>query len=138
MKFLTILTGLTISILAAAYSVTAAAQEQDNTVTTAATELKTKCNNYPKQPNVPNGMKATMDEMVASQKAIKTYQAEAQNYRSCVDGVVAAWDTQGSADEELVKKKGVAVEFHNRSVQDEEEVANLFNTAIRAYKGKSQ
>lgn len=138
MKFLTIFTSLTITILATTYSVTTTAQEQDNTATVAATELKTKCSNYPKQPNVPNGMKATMDEMVAAQKAIKAYQADAQNYRTCVDGVVAAWDTQGGTEEALGKKKAVAVDFHNRSVQDEEEVANLFNTALRAYKGKSQ
>ena len=136
MKLLTIFTGLTFTVLAAVFSVPAMAEDQD--ATSVSSELMAKCNNYPKQPNIPNGTKATMDEMVAAQKVIKAYQAEALTYRSCVNKTMASWDTQGGTDEEIGKKKDIAVTWYNRSVADEEEVANLFNTALRAYKGKPQ
>ncbi|OGT78698.1 MAG: hypothetical protein A3J35_00105 [Gammaproteobacteria bacterium RIFCSPLOWO2_02_FULL_52_10] len=136
MKLFTIFSSLTISILVAVFNVSAIAQEQNPT--SISSELTTKCNNYPQQPNIPNGTKATMDEMVAAQKTIKAYQAEAQTYRSCIDSVMAAWDSQGGTEEEIGQKKDIAVAWYNRSIADEEEVANLFNTALRAYKGKPQ
>jgi hypothetical protein len=136
MKFLTVFTRLIIACTALAFSVTATAQEQAAAGASASGELAEKCK-YPQQPSIPNGTKATMDEMVTAQKAVKSYQAEAQSYRTCVDGVMAAWDSQGGTEEEIGQKKDIAVTFYNRSVADEEEVANLFNSAIRAFKGKT-
>ena len=136
MKLKTILSGLTFSILVAVFGVSAIAQDQGDT--SISSELTTKCKSYPQQPNIPNGTKASMDEMVAAQKAIKAYQAQAQSYRSCLDGVMAGWDSSGGIPDEIGQKKDIAVAFYNRSVADEEEVANLFNTSLRAYKGKTK
>jgi len=144
MKLFTNFSSLTFAILAVVFGASVMAQEQDTPAISkellakTTSELTTKCKTPPQQPNIPNGTKATMDEMLAAQKAIKAYQAESLNYRSCLDSTLAAWDTQGGTPEEISQKKDVAVVIFNRSVADEEEVANLFNTALRAYKSKPQ
>ena len=107
----------------------------------ASNEVAGKCGNSPQQPNIPNGMKASMDDMLSAQKQIKDYQASAQKYRACIDEIMAEWDNQtkdadDDAKKDIAQKKDIAVAFYNRSVSDEEDVANLFNTAIRAFKGK--
>ena len=99
-------------------------------------ELSEKCT-YPQQPSIPNGSKASKDEMLAAQKSIKEYQAQAQDFRTCIDNMIAVWDSQGGEADEIALKKTTAVDFYNKSVADEEQVADLFNTAIRAYKTKN-
>jgi len=135
MKFSNVFTGLIIIISATIFNATVMAQES------ASGEVTGKCGATPQQPNIPNGMKASMDDMLAAQKDIKGYQATSQQYRACIDELMAIWDNQANgadddAKKEIAQKKDIAVAFYNRSVSDEEDVANLFNTAIRAFKGK--
>jgi hypothetical protein len=134
MKLLNNFTSLIITVMATVFSFTALAQTPAP-ASSASGEVTSKCK-YPQQPNIPNGTKADMEEMMAAQKSVKAYQADAQLYRDCIDGIMAAWDSSGGTPEEIGEKKGIAVEFYNRSVADEEEVANMFNSSIRAFKGK--
>lgn len=135
MKLSNVFKSLILIISATIFSTSVMAEES------ASGEVNGKCGAAPQQPNIPNGMKAKMDEMLAAQKNIKAYQAESQKYRACIDELLANWDNQSPADDEdakkeMAQKKEIAVAFYNRSVSDEEDVANLFNTAIRAFKGK--
>lgn len=135
MKLSNVLLSLIFIISATIFSASAMAQES------ASGEVTGKCGAAPQQPNIPNGMKASMDDMLAAQKNIKSYQAQSQKYRACIDELIAEWDNQAAdadddAKNEAAQKKDIAVAFYNRSVSDEEDVANLFNTAIRAFKGK--
>lgn len=135
MKFSNVFSGYILVILAGVFSTAAMAQES------ASGEVSGKCGAAPQQPNIPNGMKASMDEMLTAQKRIKAYQADSQKYRACIDELMAEWDSSTKdADDETKKataqKKEIAVAFYNRSVSDEEDVANMFNTAIHAFKGK--
>ena len=135
MKLSTVFSGLFIGILAAGFSISAIAQD------TASGEVAGKCGNPPQQPNIPNGMQANMDDMLAAQKKIKTYQESSQTYRACIDELMSMWDSQVKDGDKDAKKaandkKDIAIAFYNKSVSDEEEVANLFNAAVRAYKGK--
>ena len=82
-----------------------------------------------------------MDDMLAAQRNIKAYQADSQKYRACIDELMAEWEGQSKdADDDakkvIAQKKDIAVAFYNRSVSDEEDVANMFNTAIHAFKGR--
>lgn len=131
MKFLAKFFGLVFTLTISIVSVSVTAQSSRS----ASGEVTEKCS-YPQQPSIPNGSKAEMEDMLAAQKDVKAYQTDARAFRDCIDGIMAGWDSKGGNQEEIDQKKQIAITFYNRSVSDEEEVANLFNAAIRAYKGK--
>lgn len=88
-------------------------------------------------PEVPDGASATLEEMVAGQQAVKTFQADAQAYRACMDGEMAAIKAAAEADEvdeEAAARFKAATEAYNASVAAEEALAEDFNAEIRAYK----
>ena len=98
---------------------------------TASGDVVDKCK-YPQQPNIPNGRKATKDEMISAQQAMKAYLAEGDEYITCLDNVEAGW-----GDDATKEQKAVVVIFHNKIVDDMNQVAELFNSAVRAFKGKN-
>ena len=120
---------LTSLIVLSVFSVAGMAQQS------ASGEVTEKCT-YPQQPAIPNGTKADMDEMLEAQSAVKKYQTSAQDFRNCIDGVMATWKAAGGDEEQLSQKTEIAVSFYNRSVADEEEVANMFNRAREAFLAK--
>ena len=135
MNFSNVLSRCILVILAGVFSTAAIADES------ASGEVAGKCGASPQQPSIPNGMKASMDDMLAAQRNIKAYQADSQKYRACIDELMAEWEGQSkNADDDakkvIAQKKDIAVAFYNRSVSDEEDVANMFNTAIHAFKGR--
>jgi hypothetical protein len=79
----------------------------------------------PPSPTLPDGATATMEQMLAGQKAVKTYQAANADY------IAAAGDSPGP---ELTNTLAQLNEDYNASVSSEEQVANEFNEALRAYK----
>ena len=89
----------------------------------------------PGTPQLVEGEDSTMEQMIASQKAVKEFQAASQDYRSCLqlqlDAAEAAVEegTEGAA-ESLQEIH----ETYNASVSAEEEVAAKFNNEIRDYK----
>jgi hypothetical protein len=86
----------------------------------------------PAKPEIPNGRNATEEQMLAAQKAVKAYQAENSKYTSCLASLEQSW-----GDDATEEQKAVIVIFHNRAIDEETGVADLFNQSIRAFKGKS-
>ena len=89
----------------------------------------------PEQPGMPEGAAATMEQMLAGQKAVKEFQAANLEYMGCLEPQLnAARDAAaaGSKEDEATYQK--LEESYNGAVSKEEEVAAQFNTAIRAYK----
>ena len=89
----------------------------------------------PTMPTIPNGSEATMEEMVNGQKGVKAFQASAEEYRACQDSNMAR--LKASVEEGnpgAAPKYEAATEGYNQSVALEEELAEQFNQAIRAYK----
>lgn len=95
-------------------------------------EIIKKCHEPTDKPTVPNGMKATKDDMLNAQQAIKTYVEKGNAYLSCLDDLQASWG-DGVTDEQ----KAIIAIFHNKAVDDMQNVADLFNQAVRAFKGRS-
>ena len=93
-------------------------------------EVSGKCK-YPKQPPIPNGRKATEAELVEAQGAMKAYLAEGDAYIACISEVEKSW-----GDDATDEQKAIIVLFNNKVVDDMQAVADLFNAAVRAYKGK--
>ncbi len=127
MKLLTIFSGLIFSMT---ISITTQAAAPNDT--SASGELSDKCS-YPQQPAIPNGNKATEAELIAAQKRMKTYLAEGDEFIACLDRVQSNW-----TEEEATEKKPIAIIYHNRVVDDMNEVADLFNSAVRAFKGRTK
>lgn len=86
----------------------------------------------PAKPEIPNGRNASEDQMLAAQKAVKAYQAANSKYTSCLASLEQSW-----GDDATEEQKAVIVIFHNRAIDDETNVADLFNQSVRAFKGKS-
>jgi hypothetical protein len=95
-------------------------------------EVSGKCK-YPKQPEIPNGRTATEAELVAAQKEMKAYIKEGDEYIACISKVEESWGSEASDDQ-----KAIIVLFNNKVVDDMQAVADLFNAAVRAYKGQKK
>jgi len=93
-------------------------------------EVSDKCK-YPKQPKIPNGRAATEAELIEAQGKMKAYIAEGDEFITCITEVEEGWGKAASDDQ-----KAIIVLFNNKVVDDMQAVADLFNSAVRAYKGK--
>ena len=101
---------------------------------------------YPTAPDsLPDGNSATLEQMVAAQKAVKTFDQEINAYTSCLklesDAALAKVD-EGSDD---AKKKEaqktelsrMQVQKHNAAVEADEALAARFNEQLKVFKAKN-
>lgn len=89
------------------------------------------CGKLPATPTVPNGNSATEQDLVAAMKSVKAYQSLVAEYRTCLDKI-----SSGLTAEEDQAKKTLLISLHNRTVDDETQVGDLYNSAVRAFKGR--
>jgi len=95
---------------------------------------------YPQRIDVPNGMSATKDDMIAGQKSVKTYMASMEEYLSCIEAdeaqaVIGMGDVDEDSKrqrEELFNKK------YNAAIEEMNLVAEEFNMQVRTYKDRSR
>jgi len=91
----------------------------------------------PALPTLPDGATATMEQMLAGQKAVKEYQAANSEYRACLDPQVSAAEVAAAGDSPSEEAQAALKKLnddYNSSVSREEELAVKFNTALRDYK----
>jgi len=88
----------------------------------------TACEN-PALVSIPEGKASTLEQMLAAQAQVKTYQAKMNEYLACID---AESDTQG--EKAPNEYKALMVNRHNAAVAEMEGVAAAFNDQIKAYK----
>ena len=91
----------------------------------------------PTLPTLPTGATASMDEMLAGQKAVKEFQTANAEYRTCLEPQVSAAEVAAAGDspaEEAVAALKKLNEDYNGSVSKEEELAEKFNVELRNYK----
>ena len=93
---------------------------------------------YPKRISFPNGSNATKDEMIASQRSVKKYMVDMEEYLACIaenDERIRA----GIEDPDLLveaQRDEILVKKHNAAVEEMEKVAADFNEEVRAYKAR--
>ena len=93
---------------------------------------------YPSKATLANGSTATKEEMIDSQKNVKTYVAAMEAYLECIVAEekvtrAAIDDLQPEVEqqrEEMLNKK------YNAAVEEMEIVAAQFNAEVQAYKGR--
>lgn|SRR5690606_1388875 len=96
---------------------------------------------YPKQPGkIPDGKSATRDEMVATQKVVKQYQADMTTYLECIKSEhQAALDKDATLSDKQKKTMTDRYTQKNDAAVDEaHEVAGRFNEQLRVFKAKSE
>jgi len=91
----------------------------------------------PTLPTLPDGATASLEQMLAGQKAVKDYQAANTEYRTCLEPQVSAAEVAASGDSpgpELQETLKQLNDEYNASVSKEEELAIMFNTELHEYK----
>jgi hypothetical protein len=113
-------------VLAAASPVSFAETES------ASSELLAKCKRPPK-PAIPNGRTSTEEDLLAAQRTVKAYMADSNTYRGCLDQIQLGWGEAATPEQRAVYEI-----FYNTSVDEETQTGELFNQAVRAFKGARQ
>jgi len=83
---------------------------------------------------VPDGATATLNQMIAAQKAVKAYDAAVKAYGNCLqqeeNAKVAAGGDKGKLNAKYAK-------LTNKQVDKDTHLATKFNDELRAYKAKN-
>ncbi len=87
----------------------------------------------PTGPIIPDGNVASQDELVAAQKAMKGFQEELQEYRKCIDGMLAGLDPEAA---DVAEQTSALNSNYDKSVDAEAAIAEEFNVAVRAFKAR--
>ena len=91
---------------------------------------------YPKRIDIPNGAEATKEEMIAGQRAIKTYMDAMNTYLDCIESETEAAKSPDESPEITAERKALLSKRHNAAIDEMETVAAEFNAQVRAYKAK--
>jgi hypothetical protein len=101
---------------------------------------------YPKAPdNIPDGNSATLEQMVAAQKAVKEFDQEIGAYTSCLKlesdsalaQVDASQDDPKKKEEQKKELERVQIQKHNAAVEEDEALAQRFNEQLKVFKAKA-
>ena len=93
----------------------------------------------PDAPDMPEGAKASMQEMIAGQNAVKAFQTANIEYMGCLEKIFneAEPGLEEGSDDEKAAKQAVydkALNAYNNAVSKEEAVAGQFNKQIGEFK----
>ena len=97
----------------------------------ASTEVIETCP-MPERPSIPNGMKSSEDEMIEAQKGIKDYIGKGEDLLACLDGLRESWGETATEEQQQINML-----FYNKMVDEMKSTGELFNSAVRAYKGRN-
>lgn len=93
----------------------------------------------PAKPVLPDGATSSMEDMIAGQTAVKSFQAANIEYMACLEKIFTEAEAaalEGTDEEKAAASKAYeeSLTEYNNAVSVEEEVAGQFNTEIREYK----
>ncbi|MGC1729997.1 MAG: hypothetical protein WA747_11550 [Steroidobacteraceae bacterium] len=96
---------------------------------------------YPSTPDkIPDGATATLDEMLAGQKAINTYNKAVNDYVACIDKQLDD-DTAKQGDKLKPQQKSemqrVEAQKHNAAIDQLQSIADRFNEQVKAFKART-
>ncbi|HVY81235.1 MAG TPA: hypothetical protein VG994_09670 [Steroidobacteraceae bacterium] len=101
---------------------------------------------YPKAPdNIPDGNTATLEQMIAAQKAVKQFDQEISAYTACLklenDNALAQVDQSENdpkkKEEQKKELERVQIQKHNAAVEEDEALAQRFNEQLKVFKAKA-
>jgi hypothetical protein len=96
---------------------------------------------YPKAPETPpDGASATLEQMVAAQKAVKAYNDEIKAYTDCLKlehDTAMAKEGDKLTPEQKAEMEKIQVQKNNAAVDEAEGVTARFNEQVKAFKSKN-
>jgi hypothetical protein len=95
---------------------------------------------YPQRANIVTGQTASKEEMIASQKSVKTYMAAMEKYLACIESeeTDAVAQLEAPTKDELAQRQLLVSKKHNAAVDEMEIVAAEFNNEVRSYKAQAE
>ena len=95
---------------------------------------------YPTAPDsIPDGNSATLDQMVAAQKAVREFDTAINAYTACLklehDAALSKGDQL--TDDQKKDLERMQVQKHNAAVEADEALAARFNDQLKAFKTKN-
>jgi len=96
---------------------------------------------YPAAPaKIPDGATATLEEMLAGQKAVKEYEKAINDYNACIDKGLED-DIAKAGDQLKPQQKAdmqkIEAQKHNAAVDQLQSVADRFNEQIKVFKART-
>jgi hypothetical protein len=97
---------------------------------------------YPAAPTrLPDGASATLEEMIAGQKAVNEYQKAINDYTSCIDkelddSIAKAGDKL--KPEQKADMQKVEAQKHNAAVDQLQSIADRFNEQVKVFKARDK
>ena len=96
---------------------------------------------YPPAPDkLPDGATATLEDMLAGQKAVKAYQTAIDTYVGCIDKELDAAITKGGDQLKPAQKadmQHVEAQKHNAAIDQVQAVADRFNEQVKVFKART-
>jgi hypothetical protein len=89
---------------------------------------------------IPNGSKASKDEMIAVKRQLNTYNEDVKNYGTCMQTAQDAEIAAGGDKLTDEQKQAIAkryVDKSNAEVDKLQKLADKFNAELKAYKAKN-
>jgi hypothetical protein len=96
---------------------------------------------YPSPPSkIPDGASATLEDMLAGQKAVKEYQKSMDDYVVCIDKevedkIAKAGDSLKAQQKADMQK--MEAQKHNAAVDQEQAIADRFNEQVKVFKART-
>lgn len=93
----------------------------------------------PTAPSVPDATKASEAQMIAARTAFQSYDAAVNAHVKCVDATVdrITKEYQGTASPDALRSLSVfGTSAHNTAIDQEQAVADRFNSEVRTFKAK--
>lgn len=93
----------------------------------------------PSAPSLPDGDSASLQQLSAAHQAFEAYDAATAAYTKCVDAAierVAKQQGSSASAADLQSLRTFGTTAHNTAIEQEQAVADHFNSQIRAYKAK--
>ena len=96
---------------------------------------------YPQAPTkIPDGATATLEDMVAGQKAVNAYQKAIIDYTACIDKELDDALAKGGdklKPEQKTDMQRVEAQKHNAAVDQLQAIADRFNEQVKVYKART-
>jgi hypothetical protein len=96
---------------------------------------------YPQAPTkLPDGATATLEEMVAGQKAVGAYQKAINDYTTCIDKELDDKIAKGGdklKPEQKADMQRVEAQKHNAAIDQLQAIADRFNEQVKVYKART-
>ena len=95
---------------------------------------------YPDKITVPDGASATKEELIAAQKAVKTYIAEMDTYLECIveEEKLARQAIDNLEPEVEQQREEMLTKKYNAGVDEEKMVEADWNATVQDYKKRNQ